>query len=124
MNSKKSLLKKIVELFATDNRGKFGRNISAEKALLIQKACATVTCDENKLPDQPYVEITKQLTSNKAEIFAAALYYLEKIAANKPQNRQAIVDLLQSVAQEGKISAHNKSLIFSTIKSILNFNQK
>lgn len=122
MNSKKSLLKKIVELFAADKRGRFGRNISAEKALLIQEACASSGCDETKLPDQPYVEITKQLTSNKAEIFAAALYYLEKIAANKPQNRQAIVDLLQSISQEGKISVHNKSLILNAIKNISDFN--
>lgn len=114
---KKSLLSKFLKLF-TGKKNRFGKNISADEAINIQSEYAFSYCDDDKLPNYPYVEIAKQLASDKAEIFNAALYYLRKIAQNEPKNRVRIVDLLKSISQENSLSDENKKLILQTIEDI------
>lgn len=115
---KKSLLSKFLKLFISKKK-RFGKNISADEAINIQSEYATSYCDDDKLPNYPYVEIAKQLASDKAEVFNAALYYLNKIAQNEPKNRIRIADLLKSISQESNLPDENKKLILQTIDDII-----
>lgn len=112
---KKSLLKKIVSLFATGKRKNFGKNISANEALDIQNSYTNASCKESEVPDLPYVEIAKQLNSPQEEISDAALYYLRKIAENSAKNRYKIAELLKSVCQENSLSEKDKQSIMQLV---------
>lgn len=117
---KNSLWKKIVELFAVEKHSKFGKSISPEEAAELQLAYISSHCVDKKLPDDPYFEIAKHLTSSREEIFEAALYYLQRIAVNQHKNRTKIVEMLYSISHDVKLPSNNKSLILQTIKNIEN----
>ena len=116
--SKKSLFKKIIDLFNVKQHGHFGRNISVGEAIDIQDAYVSASYNDDKLPDSPYAEIAKQLSSPKQEVFEAALYYLHRIAVNEKKNRLRIAGLLESICNESKINNANKELIMRTVEKI------
>jgi len=115
---KASLFRKFLRIFIAGKRKAFGRNISAVEAINIQSEYSSASCSDDKLPGYPYVEIAKQLSSPKPEIFNAALYYLHRIAVNEPKIRGKIVDLLESIAKNTKLSDENKKQITETVAKI------
>lgn len=114
----KSLFKKVIGLFTANHRIKFGKNISVNEALNIQSLYNNNVCNDEELPNSPYVEIAKQLNSSQSEIFNAALYYLKKIAENESKNKNRIVELLKSIYRESSINESNKKLILKTIEEL------
>ena len=115
---KTSLFRKFLRIFIAGKRKAFGKNISAVEAINIQSEYYSASCSDDKLPDYPYVEIAKQLSSPKPEIFNAALYYLHQIAVNEPKNRAKIVDLLESITKNTKLNDEYKKQIMETVKKI------
>ena len=115
---KKSIFKKFLNIFIANKNKAFGKNISVNEALNIQNDYAASRCDNDKLPGFPYVEIAKQLASPKQEIFDAALYYMQRIAANEPKIKNRIVDLLESISNDTKINEARKSMISQVVKSL------
>jgi len=115
---KKSLLRKIVSIFAVKKRKNFGKNISVNEALDIQNSYTNGVCKEGDVPDLPYVEIAKQLNSPQEEVFEAALYYLRRIAENGGKNRYRVAEFLKSVCKEGSISENDKRSIMQLVEKL------
>ena len=91
--------------------------ISPKDAQKIQKEYISF-CQKNSDFCQPYVEIAKQLFSPKTEIFSAAVYYLQKIACNNPQDREPIMLLLENYASQHAVKSEDKNLINEAIATI------
>ena len=116
--NKKSLLRSLVLLFRKRRRKLRGKNISAAEAINIQNEYMSVSCPIDAPITPPYIEIAKQLNSPKPEVFAAALYYLEKIAINEKSHSGAIIDLLQDFSVNEKLPQSQKTMIMQTIERI------
>ena len=92
--SAKSFLSKIFSL----NRKKSKlKDISAQKALLLQKDYIdNLSKSKSELFTPPFMEIAKQLNSEKQEIFRAAVFYLVNIAKNETQYTADILQILNT----------------------------
>lgn len=118
--TQKSLFGKFIGLFLKPNKKSGGSTLSASQALNLQNAYIS----DKHLPDThelpSYAKIVKQLYSLKPEIFNAALYYLQKIALNEPEETEDILSALKlCLSPKSKISAQNKNQIEQTIKNII-----
>ena len=93
-------------------------NISAAQALKLQASYLDKRCNPDLPAIEPYMQIALQLTSPKAEIFEAALYYLQKIAFNNPQTATDITDLLKQLPSQHRLSQQNYALLLQTVRNI------
>ena len=116
--AKKSLFNTFLSLF-TPSASSLKHNISASKALSLQNEYITANSDNERQSYPPYKEILKQLTSNKPEIFQAALYYLGKIARNEPDYTAAIADDIQNFLKHNKLSAADRQAIANLLPTTI-----
>ena len=92
--SVKSFLSKIFGSKSNKNKHK---DISAQKALLLQKDYIdNLSKSKSELFTPPFMEIAKQLSSEKQEIFRAAVFYLVNIAKNETQYAADILQILNA----------------------------
>ena len=92
--SVKSFLSKIFGSKSNKNKIK---DISAQKALLLQKDYIdNLSKSKSELFTPPFMEIAKQLSCEKQEIFRAAVFYLVNIAKNETQYAADILQILNA----------------------------
>ena len=92
--SAKSFLSKIFGSKSNKNKLK---DISAQKALLLQKDYIdNLSKSKSELFTPPFMEVAKQLSSEKPEIFRAAVFYLVNIAKNETQYAADILQILNA----------------------------
>lgn len=103
--AQKSLFNKFIGLFSKKNEQLGGSTLSANAARNAQRNYISADNTDDLLPLPPYLEIVKQLHSPKEEVFSAALYYLQKIAANEPDEVAGIVEALNDC-----LKAKNKTI--------------
>ncbi len=117
--AKKSLFNKFINLFSKPRGEKAQNTLSASQALNRQYAYITADNFVDSSLTPPYSEIVKQLYSSKDEIFAAALYYLQKIAANEPNQTESILaELSACLSRKAEILPQHKAQIEQTITEI------
>ena len=100
-------------------RGKEGEitPIEAEK---IQKASYALNHTEVKKRFSPvYLSIVAGLNDEDKQVFDATLYYLKRIAINKPKYREDIVKILKEKSQDNNISPEFRANITNSILEIL-----
>ena len=87
-----SMLKKIKEFIV----GRKSDDISPQDAEKIQKAAYALSKTEIKKKYSPvYLSFLPGLDSEEKQVFEATVYYLIKIATNKPRYRQDILNILR-----------------------------
>ena len=113
--STKSFLSKIFSL----NRKKSKlKDISAQKALLLQKDYIdNLSKSKSELFTPPFMEIAKQLNSEKQEIFRAAVFYLVNIAKNETQYAADILQILNA-EQKKKHSSDDAKFLQAQINKL------
>ena len=80
-------------------------DISAQQAILLQKDyIKNLNQKKIELCSPPYIEISKQLTNKKSEIFRAVVYYLNEIAKNEAQYKAPIISILRHYKENTKRS--------------------
>ena len=120
--TEKSFFNNFMNLFSIKHKKSGVQNISAGKAINLQNAYISATQHLTDTETFPYTEIVKQLYSPKEEIFAAALYYLKKIAKNEPDEVPDILSELNvCLSKKKKMSPLNTEQIKQTIADINNF---
>ncbi|MBQ9271024.1 MAG: hypothetical protein IJ218_02000 [Alphaproteobacteria bacterium] len=120
--AQKSLFKKFMGLFWKQTSKPNGNNLSAREAINLQNAYIASGCIADTPITPPYSEILRQLESPAPEIYSAAIYYLQKIALNEPQQRNNILQGLNNyLAKKNKISPQNKELLLQAIAEIRKF---
>jgi hypothetical protein len=116
--AKKSLLKNLLTL-VYGKKAAADDNVSPRQAKDMQLACHSKTCDSGLNPYiPPYMEVAKQLFSEKDEIFQAAVYYLVKIAENESKYAEPISMLLKDFAKTAKISEENAAYLQDKINRL------
>lgn len=117
--SQKSLFAKFTSLFHKTKAKYGGSTLSANEAISVQNTYIHTYCDLEAPLLPPYYEIIKQLYSPQTEIFNAALFYLQKIAANEKLEAEGIIGKLQNILTEkNKISAEHKNQIGQALQKI------
>lgn len=115
----KSLFAKFKGLFLKQKGNRNGSTLSASQAINVQNNYIQGYCDVASTLLPPYSEIVKQLYSPQPEIFSAALYYLQKIAANEPGEKDGIISSMQNILTEkNKVSPEHKNKIKRAILAI------
>ena len=110
-----SMLKKITGLIVRRKSG----DISPAEAEKIQKASYALNHTEVKKKFSPvYLSIASGLNSEEKQIFEATVYYLEKIALNKPKYREDILKIMNEKAKESSINPEFRELIRNKIHNI------
>ena len=119
--TKKSFFDKFMLLFSQEDEQK-NKRISANEAINLQNEYIAATkCLYDAPLTLPYMEIVKQLSSKKAEVYTAALYYLQKIAQNEPEQRNEIKAELQKIAAKRRISEIHRQQIDKVIATIADY---
>ncbi|MBR1825364.1 MAG: hypothetical protein IJ770_02125 [Alphaproteobacteria bacterium] len=120
--TQESLFGKFMSLFSKPAVKHGGSTLSAAEAINMQNNYIAAICPTDMPISSPYPEIVKQLYSAKQEVFQAALYYLQKIAHNEPEQAHNISDeLSRCISAKNKISQKNKELIVQAIANIAKF---
>ncbi len=110
-----SMLKKITGFIVRRKSG----DISPAEAEKIQKASYALNHTEVKKKFSPvYLSIASGLNSEEKQIFEATVYYLEKIALNKPKYREDILKIMNEKAKESSINPEFRELIRNKIHNI------
>ena len=108
---KKSFLQNILD-FMSGNKFMDSRTISPKEAVEIQLKYIDSLKSARKTSNYPpYMEITKQLFSDKPEMFKAAVYYLVKIAENESKYTETILDILRECHVKSPHSTENKTYL-------------
>ena len=115
---KQTAVKNIWNFIFPSKKKSVSKNLSPQKAIELQKEYIKSRCDENTPSIEPYIEVAKQLFAPKAEVFAAAVYYLEQIALNKKDTAEAILAILQNYAAQNSRSAEDNAILASAVAQI------
>lgn len=87
-------------------------DISPNEAEKIQKASYALTHTEIKKKFSPvYLSMLNGLNSEEKQIFEATVYYLVKIALNKPKYRQDILKIMNEKIKESSINPEFREII-------------
>lgn len=106
---KQSLFSSFLNLFYKNNHA--NSYISAKQAISLQKEYMSIRCSVDSPESAPYIEIIKQLDSDKIEIFNAALYYLEKISMQEVEQKEAIIRMLEKYLKSSNVDIPKKTAI-------------
>ena len=110
-----SMLKKIKEFIV----GRKSEDISPQEAEKIQKAAYALTKTEIKKKYSPvYLSFLPGLDSEERQVFEATVYYLIKIAINKPKYRQEILDVLEEKSLQTGFNPEFKEYIKHQLQNI------
>lgn len=89
-------------------------DISPAEAEKIQKASYALTHTEVKKKYTPvYQSILNGLESEEKQIFEATVYYLVRIAKNKPKYHDEILEILEEKSKNNRLNPEFKSIIKS-----------
>lgn len=84
------------------------KNISVQQALSLQKDfIENLNRGKINACTPPYIEISKQLKSEKSEVFKASVYYLSQIAKNEAYYKAPIVSILKHYKEKNKRAAED-----------------
>lgn len=115
----KSFLQNLWNFISGNDDGSLTEQISAKEAIEIQKKYIAHKCDATLPPNTPpYIEIAKQLFSEKNEVFIASVYYLERIAINETKYVEPIVELLKHYLKISTRSDDDKRFLKQRIHQI------
>lgn len=114
-----SMFKKIKDFLIGRKVG----DITPAEAHKIQKASYVLNNTEIKKRFSPtYESMLKGLESEEKQVFEGTVWYLSKIAMNKPKYQQDIVDLLEKKSKEKGINPEFKEYIRAHLQNILSKN--
>ena len=114
-----SMFKKIKDFLIGRKVG----DITPAEAHKIQKASYVLNNTEIKKRFSPtYESMLKGLESEEKQVFEGTVWYLAKIAMNKPKYQQNIVDLLEKKSKEKGINPEFKEYIRAHLQNILSKN--
>ena len=103
-----SMFKKITGFLVRRKSG----DISPNEAEKIQQASYALTHTEIKKKFSPvYLSMLNGLNSEEKQIFEATVYYLVKIALNKPKYRQDILKIMNEKMKESSINPEFREII-------------
>lgn len=116
---KKSFLQNIWNVIVgVDNSAK-QQKISAAQAETLQKNYLESQKKAAQLTEYPpYIDVARQLFSEKNEIFRAAVFYLGRIAENEGKYAEPIVKIMQQYAATAKRNPEDMEYLASQIKQI------
>lgn len=110
-----SMLRKLKDFLI----GRRNDEITPTEALKIQKASYTLAHTEVKKHFSPtYMSMLSGLDSAEKQVFEATVYYMVKIAINKPKYREEILEILNNKAANNKINPEFREFIKKEIKNI------
>lgn len=115
---KLSFFKKLLQTISAPADKSQNSNLSAKDAASLQKNYIENLNKKSDLLTPPYVEIAKQLSNPKDEIFRAAVYYLVQIACNEPRYVSSINSILQQCRKKNKLSAENILFLDEQLKKL------
>lgn len=114
-----SMFKKIKDFLVGHKEG----DITPAEAHNIQKASYILNNTEIKKRFSPtYESMVKGLESEEKQVFEGSVWYLAKIAMNKPKYQDAIVEILEKKSQEKGINPEFKDYIKGQLQNILSKN--
>lgn len=117
--AEKSFFANLLDFIIKGSKKIEGKNISAQQALLLQKDFVdNLSRKKADISSPPYAEIAKQLSSEKSEIFRAAVYYLIKISDNEPRYFSPILSILQNYAKKAKRSDEDMEFLKTHLKNL------
>lgn len=109
------MLKKITGFLVRRKSG----DISPAEAEKIQKASYALTHAEVKKKYTPiYQSILGSLDSEEKQIFEATVYYLVRIAQNKPKYHTEILEILKEKSRNDRINPEFKEIIKEKLQAI------
>lgn len=118
-NISSSMLQKLKEFLTGRKNGE----ITPSDAEKIQKASYALTHTEVKKKFSPtYLSMLSGLDSDEKQLFEATVYYLVKIAKNKPKYRSEILEILKNKAAEIRINPAHREYIVQQLQNILSKN--
>lgn len=106
--AEKSVLSELLKFLINGGGKSEVKNISAQEAVSLQKNyIENLSKNKTDICSPPYLEIAKQLSSDKSEIFRAALFYLVKISENESRYAPPIISILKKCKKGKKRSAED-----------------
>lgn len=103
--------------------GRKNGDITPSDAEKIQKAhYALIHAEVKKKFSPTYLSMLSGLDSEEKQLFEATVYYLAKIALNKPKYHDEIVEILKNKAAENKINPAHREYIQQQLQNILSKN--
>ncbi|MDO4161468.1 MAG: hypothetical protein Q4D80_00480 [Pseudomonadota bacterium] len=117
--SKKSFLQNIWHMIIGGSASSGHKQISSAQAAVLQKKYLEAREDEAKILEYPpYVDVARQLFSDKKEIFRAAVFYLRRIAENENKYAEAIVTVMKQYAKTAERNAEDMAFLAEQIDAI------
>lgn len=111
-----SVLKKLKDFLI----GRKSGEVTPAEAEKIQKAAYALMHAEIKKKYSPtYLSLIAGLDSEEKQLFEASVYYLVRIAANKPKYKQEIIEILKTKIANTKINPEYKEYIKQQMKFFL-----
>lgn len=116
---KKSFLQNIWNVIVGDNEKNKQHRISASQAEILQKNYLENQKSAPQITEYPpYIDVARQLFSEKNEIFRAAVFYLGRIAENEGKYAEPIVKIMQQYAATAKRNPEDMEYLAAQIKQI------
>lgn len=116
---KKSFLQSIWNVIVGDAEKNKQHRISALQAEILQKNYVENQKSAPKITDYPpYIDVARQLFSEKTEIFRAAVFYLRRIAENESKYAEPIFKIMQQYAQTADRPAEDMSFLDEQMRRI------
>ncbi len=114
--SKKSFLHNIWNIIIGGNETPNQRHISVSQADNLQKKYLESRKTAAIIADYPpYVDIARQMFSEKSEIFKAAVFYLCRIAENESKYAEAIVSVMKEYQKTAQRSEEDMEYLAKKI---------
>lgn len=114
-----SMFKKIKDFLIGRKVG----DITPAEAHRIQKASYVLNNTEIKKRFSPtYESIVKGLDSEEKQVFEGSVWYLAKIAVNKPKYQTEILEILERKSKEKGINPEFRKYIKTQVQNILSKN--
>lgn len=116
---KKSFLQSIWNVIVGSTDEKSHHRISAAQAEVLQKQYLENQKKSLQIGEYPpYIDVAKQLFSEKTEVFRAAVFYLRRIADNEGKYAEPIAKIMQQYSQTAKRNAEDMAFLASQLKEI------
>lgn len=116
---KKSFLQSIWNVIVGSNDDKSHRRISASQAEVLQKQYLESQKNAAQIDEYPpYIDVAKQLFSEKSEIFRAAVFYLRRIADNEGKYAEPIAKIMQQYTQSAQRDSADMEFLAEQLKEI------
>ncbi len=116
---KKSFLQSIWNVIVGSTNEKSHHRISAAQAEVLQRQYLDNQKKSLQIGEYPpYIDVAKQLFSEKTEVFRAAVFYLRRIADNEGKYAEPIAKIMQQYSQTAKRNTEDMAFLASQLKEI------